>query len=61
MMDGLISLIFFHEKPSRSSTPGPKFSITTSHFLSKAMKTSLPIGFFMLTVIDRLLQLSIVK
>ena len=58
---GLILWICCHVKPRRSSTPGPKFSITTSHFLSSPMNTSLPTGFFMFTVIERLLQFNIVK
>ena len=60
-MRGLIWCTVSHVKPNRSSTPGPKFSITTSHFFSNWIKTSLPIAFFMLTVIERLLQFSIVK
>ncbi len=58
---GLISWIFSHVKPRRSSTPGPKFSIMMSHFFSRSTKTFLPSALFMLTVIERLLQLSIVK
>ena len=60
-MLGLISWIFSHVNPSRSSTPGPKFSITMSHFFSRSTNTCLPSAVFMLTVIERLLQLSIVK
>src|SRR3954463_11276534 len=58
---GLISCIFSHVKPSRSSTPGPKFSIMMSDFFSRSTKTCLPSGVFMLTVIERLLQFNIVK
>ncbi len=53
--------IFSQVKPSRSSTPGPKFSIMMSHFFSRSTNTCLPSALFMLTVIERLLQLSIVK
>jgi len=48
-------------KPSRSSTPGPKFSMMMSHFPSNSTNTCLPSAVFMLTVIERLLQLSMVK
>ena len=58
---GLISWIFSQVKPRRSSTPGPKFSITMSHFFRRSTNTCLPSALFMLTVIERLLQLSIVK
>ena len=58
---GLISWIFSHVKPKRSSTPGPKFSITMSHFFSRSTNTVLPSSVFMFTVIERLLQLSMVK
>src|SRR4029079_3398266 len=58
---GLIWRIFSHGKPKRSSTPGPKFSMTMSHFFSRSTNTCLPSAVFMLTVIERLLQLSIVK
>ena len=58
---GLISWIFSQVKPKRSSTPGPKFSMMMSHFFSRSTNTCLPSAVFMLTVIERLLQLSIVK
>jgi hypothetical protein len=58
---GLMLRIFSHGKPKRSSTPGPKFSMMMSHFLRRSMKTCLPSLVFMFTVIERLLQLSIVK
>ena len=58
---GLMLWIFSQVKPSRSSTPGPKFSIMMSHFFSRSTNTCLPSALFMLTVIERLLQLSIVK
>src|SRR3990170_1797495 len=60
-MRGLISWIFSQVNPKRSSTPGPKFSIRMSHFFSSSTNTVLPSGDFILTVIERLLQLSIVK
>src|ERR1700736_370373 len=53
--------IFSHGKPMRSSTPGPKFSTSTSQLLISAVRTSLPFGFFMSSVIERLLWLSMVK
>ncbi len=58
---GLISCIFSQVKPRRSSTPGPKFSIMMSLFFSRSTNTCLPSAVFMFTVIERLLQLSIVK
>ena len=58
---GLISWIFSQGKPSRSSTPGPKFSMMMSLFFSSSTNTALPSGDFMLTVIERLLQFSMVK
>src|SRR4051794_16486028 len=45
----------------RSSTPGPKFSTSTSHFLISSVRTSLPLGFLVSSVIERLLWLSMVK
>jgi hypothetical protein len=47
--------------PMRSSTPGPKFSTSTSQFFIKAVRTSLPLGFLVSSVIERLLWLSMVK
>src|SRR6266851_1473355 len=58
---GLSWWILSQGKPSRSSTPGPKFSITMSAFFSRSTNTCLPSALFMLTTIERLLQLSIVK
>src|SRR5439155_20859305 len=58
---GFSSWIFSQLKPKRSSTPGPKFSMTMSHFFRRSTNTCLPSALFMLTVIERLLQLSIVK
>src|SRR5204862_4519388 len=45
----------------RSSTPGPKFSTSTSHFFINAVRTSLPLGFLVSSVIERLLWFSMVK
>src|SRR6202521_2815973 len=45
----------------RSSTPGPKFSTRTSQLLINAVRTSLPLGFLVSSVIERLLWLSMVK
>src|SRR6267378_5217447 len=53
--------IFSHGKPIRSSTPGPKFSTSTSQLLIRAVRTSLPFGFLVSSVIERLLWLSMVK
>src|SRR5258706_3848057 len=53
--------IFSQGNPMRSSTPGPKFSTSTSHFLINAVRTSLPLGFLVSSVIERLLWLSMVK
>src|SRR3954451_5897860 len=58
---GLSSCRCSHVKPSRSMTPGPKFSTTTSERSTSLRKISLPSSDFMLRVSDRLLQLSIVK
>src|SRR3954451_15799139 len=58
---GLIAWIFSQGKPMRSSTPGPKFSTNTSHFLMSSVRTSLPLGFLVSSVIERLLWLSMVK
>src|SRR5712664_68978 len=60
-MRGVSWWIFSQGKPSRSSTPGPKFSITMSDFFSRSTNTVLPSALFMFTTIERLLQLSIVK
>src|ERR1700694_3742401 len=60
-MRGLSWWIFSQVKPSRSSTPGPKFSMMMSHFLRRSTNTCLPSALFMFTMIERLLQLSIVK
>src|SRR6476619_6770511 len=53
--------IFSQGKPMRSSTPGPKFSTSTSQVLIRAVSTSLPFGFLVSSVIERLLWLSMVK
>src|SRR6202044_3141370 len=53
--------IFSQGNPMRSSTPGPKFSTSTSQLLISAVRTSLPFGFLVSSVIERLLWLSMVK
>src|SRR3954463_11554244 len=53
--------IFSQGNPMRSSTPGPKFSTSTSQLLISAVSTSLPLGFFVSSVIERLLWFSMVK
>src|SRR5829696_1395097 len=53
--------IFSQGKPMRSSTPGPKFSTSTSQLLISAVRTSLPLAFLVSSVIERLLWLSMVK
>src|SRR6202521_1527842 len=53
--------IFSQGNPIRSSTPGPKFSTSTSQLLISAVRTSLPLGFLVSSVIERLLWLSMVK
>src|SRR6267378_6843875 len=53
--------IFSQGKPIRSSTPGPKFSTSTSQLLIRAVRTSLPFGFLVSSVIERLLWFSMVK
>src|SRR3954453_7580786 len=58
---GLMLWIFSQGKPIRSSTPGPKFSTSTSHALISAVSTSLPLAFLVSSVIERLLWLSMVK
>src|SRR6202045_856775 len=58
---GLMLWIFSHGNPMRSSTPGPKFSTSTSQLLISAVRTSLPFGFLVSSVIERLLWLSMVK
>src|SRR6266849_6195809 len=53
--------IFSQGNPMRSSTPGPKFSTSTSQLFISAVRTSLPFGFLVSSVIERLLWLSMVK
>ncbi len=48
-------------KPMRSSAPGPKFSTITSESLISFSSTSLPSGFLVSSVSERLLLLSMVK
>src|SRR4029450_3592098 len=61
MTRGLICWMVSHGNPKRSSTQGPKFSTSTSDVLSSSVKISVPCADFMLSVILRLLQLSMVK
>src|SRR5215213_2744340 len=58
---GLMAWIFSQGKPMRSSTPGPKFSSSTSQLLISAVRTSLPFGFLVSSVIERLWWFSMVK
>src|SRR5450432_2907082 len=53
--------IFSQGNPMRSSTPGPKFSTSTSQLFISAVRTSLPFGFLVSSVIERLLWFSMVK
>src|SRR3954468_10227875 len=61
MSRGLSSCRCSQVKPSRSITPGPKFSTRMSERSTSLRKISLPSSDFMLSVRLRLLQLSIVK
>src|SRR5919109_2418719 len=61
MTRGLICWMVSHGNPKRSSTPGPKFSTSTSDVLSSSVKISAPCADFILSVMLRLLQLSMVK
>ena len=61
MMRGLIFWMFSQEKPMRSSAPGAKFSTSTSQVSISLVSTSLPVAFFELISIERLLWLSMVK
>src|SRR4051812_14331076 len=58
---GLMLWIFSQGNPMRSSTPGPKFSTSTSQLLISAVSTSLPLGFLVSSVMERLLWFSMVK
>ena len=61
MIRGFNSCTFSQPNPRRSSTPGPKFSSITSQDRTSRVKTSLPWAFFRFTVMERLLQFSMVK
>src|SRR5215467_2520497 len=61
MTRGLICWIVSQGNPKRSSTPGPKFLTSTSEVLSSSVKISVLCVDFMLSVMLRLLQLSMVK
>jgi hypothetical protein len=58
---GLISWRRSQLKPSRSITPGPKFSTTTSEMPTSFVKMALPSSDLRLRVRLRLLPFSIVK
>ena len=60
-MRGFSSWMCSQVKPMRSSAPGAKFSTSTSQVLISLSTTALPFGSLVLTVIERLLWLSIVK
>ena len=60
-MRGFSSWMRSHENPMRSSACGAKFSTSTSQVLIKSSSTTLPLGFLVSMVIDRLLWFSIVK
>ena len=60
-MRGLSSWMCSQVMPMRSSAPGAKFSTSTSQVLISVSSTSLPSGFLVSSVIERLLWLSIVK
>lgn len=60
-MRGLISWMRSQVKPIRSTAPGPKFSTMTSERRISSVRSSLPRSVFVLRVMLRLLQLSIVK
>ena len=59
-MRGLSSWIF-SQGSMRSSTPGAKFSTSTSQCFTSASSTSFPFWFLVSSVIERLLWFSIVK
>src|SRR3989442_7496949 len=61
MTRGLICWMVSYGNTKRSSTPGPKFSTSTSEVLSSSVKISVPCVDFILSVMLRLLQLSMVK
>ena len=60
-MRGLSSWIFSQGKPMRSIAPGAKFSTITSQAWISLANSSLPFGFLVSSVIERLLPFSIVK
>ena len=60
-MRGLSSWMCSQVKPMRSSAPGAKFSTSTSHDLISRSTHFLALRVLVLTVIERLLWLSIVK
>ena len=60
-MRGLSLWMCSQVSPMRSSAPGAKFSTSTSQVLISRSRISLPFGFLVSIVIERLLWLSIVK
>ena len=48
-------------KPMRSIAPGAKFSTMTSQALIRPSKISLPLSLLVLSVMERLLEFSMVK
>ena len=60
-MRGLSFWMCSQVMPMRSSAPGAKFSTSTSQLLIRRSSTAMPPFFLVLTVIERLLWLSIVK
>ena len=57
MSEGFSALSLAADSPSRSHTPGRKFSITMSHSSASRRTMSTPAGVFMSTTIERLLRL----
>ena len=60
-MRGLIFCTWSQPKPIRSSAPGAKFSTSTSQDSTSFVSTSLPLSLLVLSVMERLLWLSMVK
>ena len=60
-MRGLAAWIASQVRPIRASAPGAKFSTRTSHSPTRRQSTSMPLGFLVSRVIERLLWFSIVK
>src|SRR5260221_3226414 len=60
-MRGLVLWMCSQVSPMRSSAPGAKFSTSTSQYLIRRSRISLPLGCLLSIVIERLLPLSMVK